>query len=190
MKLFIGLFLAASVMLTGCGKEYPLTSESAGMTIPNGDRQLSFEKTPTRLLTLRQHITETALAIDLDPYIVGASSVIDPPLEERFKERYAKLPIIAEIYPSQEVLFAANPDLIWVDRQWAFVKNKLGPMENIEANGTKVYLSESAYHNKNSMEYTYQDILRMGKIFGNEKNSERDCCRYETAYFSDIWKCY
>lgn len=175
-------FLAVSLMVlaiscSACGKNdnsadnQNINVTSVAVQIKDGDRELQFDKFPTRLVTLRQHITETALAIDLDKYIVGTAAVIDPPVAPEYAERYAKLHVIAEKYPSPEVLFEANPDLIWVDRKWAFVKNQLGSMANIEDHGIKIYLSESGFHKNNDISYVYDDINRMGKIFRTEEKA-------------------
>ena len=53
------------------------------LTIQNGDRELTFSTQPTKLVTLRQHITETALDLDLDKYIIGASQGLFPPANSR-----------------------------------------------------------------------------------------------------------
>lgn len=162
---------------TGCGRSYDdgkKAVEPSGkkLVIDNGGRKLEFTGTPRRLVTLRQHITETALALELDKYIVGASGVLDPPVWEPVKERYAKLNIIADRYPTIEVLLKTNPEVVWVDRKWAFVKNQLGSLENVEKQGIKVYFSKSAFTDRSKLEYVYEDIENAGKIFGQEKKAE------------------
>ena len=158
---------------TGCGNSLQATNENSkqNLTIQNGDRELTFSAQPTKLVTLRQHITETALDLDLDEYIIGASEAIDPPVVEHLQARYNNLPIIAEKYPSPEVLFSYEPDIIWVDRKWAFVKNQLGSMENIEKQGIKIYLSEAGFHDSAKLEYVYKDIENMGKVFNKEERA-------------------
>lgn len=157
------MFLVTILIVSGCSKHDKI--ENNEIKIDNGGRVLSFEYKPRRLVTLRQHITETALEIELDPYIVGCSSVIDPPVLDHLKNRYDKLPIIAEKYPTIERLLDVNPDILWVDRKWAFVKNQLGSMKNIERQGIKVYLSESGFHNKNDIKYVYDDLSKIGYLF-------------------------
>lgn len=161
------LFMITVFLITGCTSDKKLASkvQSDILVIENGTRKLNFEKLPQRLVTLRQHITETALEMNLDKYIIGASAVIDPPVAEHLEHRYGRLPIIAEKYPSPETLLAADPDIIWVDRKWAFVKNQLGAMENLERYGIKIYLSESGFHESSRIEYVYEDIRKMGEIF-------------------------
>lgn len=150
---------------TGCSNNKETIGE---IVVDNGDRKLTFENNPQRLITLRQHITETALELNLDSYIVGCSDIIDPPVPKHLEERYRRLPIIAEKYPTIEVLLDKSPDIIWVDRKWAFVKNQLGPIENIERQGIKVYLSESGFHNVNNINYVYDDLYRIGKLFNKQ----------------------
>lgn len=174
MRGIILILLSAVFVFSGCGhKERQGTEPSEqGLTVANGGRQLHFAQPPQRLATLRQHITETALELDLDRYIVGASDIIDPPVAPHLQQRYSRLPIIAEKYPSPEVLFAAEPEIIWVDRKWAFVKNQLGSMENIERQGIKIYLSEAGFHPSSKLEYVYEDIRKIGSIFGQEKRAQ------------------
>lgn len=170
MKKYWSLILA-TLLLAGCGHT-PSQDANGPIVIQNGERKIELAKPPKRLVTLRQHITETAIAMNLDPFIIGTADVIDPPVAPEYAERYRKLPVIAEKYPSPEVLFAANPDLVWVDRQWAFVKNQMGSLENIENHGVKVYFSESAFHDRSTLDYLYTDIERMGKAFGKPQDAE------------------
>lgn len=176
MRLVLIIIFAFIIIVdtTGClpyNKKNSLSNDKQ-ITIQNGDRKLVFAAYPERLVTLRQHIAETALELDLDNKIVGASSVIDPPVLEHLKQRYAKLPVIAEIYPSPETLLAADPDIVWVDRKWAFVKNQLGSMNNIEKYGIKIYLSEAGFHDSSKIEYVYDDLRKMGKLFQKEKRAD------------------
>lgn len=176
MRLVLIIFLALIIIVNTIGcLHYDKTnslSTDKQISIQNGDRKLVFAAYPERLVTLRQHITETALELDLDNKIVGASSLIDPPVLEHLQQRYAKLPIIAETYPSPETLLAADPDIVWVDRKWAFVKNKLGSMNNIEKYGIKIYLSEAGFHDSSKIEYVYDDLRNMGKVFQKEKRAD------------------
>lgn len=174
MKRSLMIFLASLMLLSGCGKETTSNKnmESEDIIIQNGDRVVEFSKPPQRLLTLRQHITETALELELDKYIVGSSDIIDPPVALHLQKRYSQLPIIAEKYPSPEALLAAEPDIVWVDRKWAFVKNQLGSMQNIEKYGIKIYLSEAGFHDSSKLEYVYDDLRKMGRIFGKHARAE------------------
>ena len=161
----------------GCGRSYDdgkaeNITDNNKIIIENGSRKLEFNGNAKRLVTLRQHITETALAIDLDQYIVGASSVLDPPVWDKVKNRYNNLNIIAEKYPSIEVLLNTNPEVVWVDRKWAFVKNQLGSLENIEKQGIKVYFSKSAFTDRSKMEYVYEDIENMGRLFNKKREAD------------------
>ncbi len=165
-KLLMPLIIIFGVFCSGCSNEK--NTESNKIVLTNGNREITFKKQPQRLVTLRQHITETALEMNLDKYIVGCSDIIDPPVAEHLQDRYKKLNIIAEKYPTLEVLLLVEPDIIWVDRKWAFVKNQLGSMENIERKGIKVYLSESGFHDTNNIEYVYEDIDKMGRLFNEE----------------------
>lgn len=164
------MFLVTILIVSGCSKHGEI--ENNKIKIDNGGGVLSFEYNPKRLVTLRQHITETALELELDPYIVGCSSVIDPPVPDHLKNRYDKLPIIAEKYPTIERLLDVNPDILWVDRKWAFVKNQLGSMKNIEKQGIKVYLSESGFHSTNDIKYVYDDLSRMGYLFNKQDRAD------------------
>jgi len=178
-KLAVAAILTALgvVVSAGCGRSYDdgkkeAVKEGKKIVLDNGGRKLEFVGTPQRLITLRQHITETALAMDLDKYIVGASGVLDPPVWDKVKEHYAKLNIIADRYPTIEVLLKNNPEVVWVDRKWAFVKNQLGSLENVEKQGIKVYFSKSAFTDRSKLEYVYEDIENMGKVFSQEKQAE------------------
>ncbi len=172
-NILIAIFICFALLCSGCNNKQnnQINNTDIKFSIQNGNRNLKFDSYPERLVTLRQHITETALELDLDKKIVGASSIIDPPVPKHIQQRYAKLPIIAEKYPSLEVLLATNPNIIWVDRKWAFVKNQLGSMNNIEKNGIKIYLSESGFHDRSNIKYVYEDLQKMGKVFQKEQRA-------------------
>ena len=169
------IIIVIAILLAGCNGEKVISrpANSQYNRLENGNRILTFDKKPERLVTLRQHITETALELELDKNIVGASSIIDPPVAAHLQKRYSQLPIIAEKYPSPEVLFATEPDIIWVDRKLAFVKNQLGSMNNIEKQGIKIYLSEGGFHSNSKLEHVYVDIQKMGAIFGKEERANK-----------------
>ena len=67
MKAILIIFMSMIAVLSGCTKENKNIEQGSNkeLTIKNGDRVLSFQKEPQRLVTLRQHITETALELEL-----------------------------------------------------------------------------------------------------------------------------
>lgn len=44
-------------------------------------------------------------------------------------------------------------------------------MKNIERQGIKIYLSEAGFYDSSKIDYVYDDIYNMGKIFNNEQHA-------------------
>ena len=83
----------------------PVTIENCGVTT-------TYAQAPRRAVTLNQHATEVMLSLGLADRMVGTAYMDDTILPE-LAEAYAGVPVIAEEYPSKEVLLAAQPDFVF-----------------------------------------------------------------------------
>ena len=100
---------------------FPLTIENCGFAI-------TYSEPPERAVTMNQAATEIMLALGLEDHLVGTAYMDDEILPE-FAAAYESLPVLADEYPSQEVLFNIEPDFVYGVYHSAFGDEAAGPRE-------------------------------------------------------------
>lgn len=149
------------------------------VTIENNGRILNFNQPPQRAVTLNQHVTEVMLALGLEKVMVG-TAYLDDEILPQFQEAYARIPVLADQYPSQEVFLSVEPDFAYAGWQSAFSEKGVGTVEVLESFGVKTYLHQSSNMVDPSLEDVFQDILNIGRIFGVEERAEALIAQMET----------
>lgn len=140
------------------------------LTITNGGHTLVFEQAPERAVSLNLHTTEIMLALGLADKLVGtayANAAILP----QFEAAYNEIPILAERYPSLEVLVAAEPDFTY-GRSSAYGPDGVGSVEALAALGINAYTVEGTLVNDATLEQVYADIRNLGRIFDIQARAE------------------
>lgn len=113
---------------------YPLTLENCG-------RQITFDKTPTRTVSIGQSSTEILYLLGLADKVAGTALWVGPVLEG-YEEVNAKVERLADNDPSFESVLAKKPDMVAVQFQW-----QVGPEgvvarpEQFEELGIPVYIA-------------------------------------------------
>ena len=151
----------------------PVTIESCvAVTTEEGDVETgsasyTYTEPPTRAITLNQHVTEVMLALELQDHMVGTAYIDDEVLPEH-KAAYDAIPVLAEEYPSREVILAQDPDFIYGGFRSAFGDDVAGSQEELNGLGIGAYLPRSICNtgSPDTMEDVYADILSIGAIFG------------------------
>ena len=155
------------------------------VTIQNGNRSITFEKAPERVITnCDSNIIELMFALDLDEKLIGYSGFPEyhNDVSPEYRERLAKIPVVTPGYITLEPLLNANPDFFLsgynygIDIPAAGVTDAITPDE-LEKHGIKCYaITESLIRVMKkpvvSLEDTYTDILNLGKIFDIEAKAE------------------
>ncbi|MCE5172972.1 ABC transporter substrate-binding protein [Paenibacillus profundus] len=173
------------VLLSACGSpeqpdakrqaqaQQPATqvSESRPVELENMGEKLSFPDAPKRVVTLNQHATEVMLALGLEESMVGTAYLDDSILPE-FKEKYDKIPVLADKYPSKEVFLSVSPDFAYAGWKSAFGEKALGSRADLADQGVLTYVQESSNKAAPTLEDVYQDILSIGRIFRVEDKAE------------------
>lgn len=147
--------------------------------INNLDRKIEFTEVPKRAVSLNQHVTEIMLALGLADAMVGTAYLDDEILPE-LKEEYEKIPVLADKYPSQEILISAEPDFVYAGWKSAFKEEAIGSIQELENLGIKAYLHGSSNKVAPSMEDVFTDIQNIGKIFGVEDRAEELTSKIKT----------
>lgn len=146
-------------------------SESRPVELENMGEKLSFPDAPKRVVTLNQHATEVMLALGLEESMVGTAYLDDSILPE-FKEKYDKIPVLADKYPSKEVFLSVSPDFAYAGWKSAFGEKALGLRADLADQGVLTYVQESSNKAAPTLEDVYQDILNIGRIFRVEDKAE------------------
>ncbi|MFW5435883.1 ABC transporter substrate-binding protein [Paenibacillus apiarius] len=146
-------------------------SESRPVELENMGEKLSFPDAPKRVVTLNQHATEVMLALGLEESIVG-TAYLDDSILPAFKDKYDKIPVLADKYPSKEVFLSVSPDFAYAGWKSAFGEKALGSRADLADQGVLTYVQESSNKAAPTLEDVYQDILNIGRIFRVEDKAE------------------
>ncbi|MFD3274384.1 ABC transporter substrate-binding protein [Paenibacillus dendritiformis] len=146
-------------------------SGSGTVELENMGEKLSFPDAPKRAVTLNQHATEVMLALGLEESMVGTAYLDDSILPD-YKEKYDKIPVLADKYPSKEVFLSVSPDFAYAGWKSAFGEKALGSREDLAGQGVLTYVQESSNKAAPTLEDVYQDILNIGRIFRVEDRAE------------------
>jgi iron complex transport system substrate-binding protein len=158
---------------------YPLTLENCG-------RQITFDKTPTRTVSIGQSSTEILYLLGLADKVAGTALWVGPVLEG-YEEVNAKVERLADNDPSFESVLAKKPDMVAVQFQW-----QVGPEgvvarpEQFEELGIPVYTSPSDCTGKENsaasdgvrrqvftMDLVYREIRELAQIYDVQDKGEK-----------------
>lgn len=98
---------------------------------------------PKRVITIKSTSTEMLLALGLGDRIVG-TAFQDGPVPAQWKAAAAKLPTLSPQVPSQEVVLASEPDLIYAGWESNFSADGAGTRSDLAALGVTTYVSPAA----------------------------------------------
>lgn len=149
---------------------FPLTIENCGLTY-------TYEAPPQRAVTMNQASTEIMLALGLEESMVG-TAYLDDEILPALDAAYRSVPILAEKYPSQEVLFASEPDFVYGAYRSAFGDEAAGSRTKLAELGINSYLSTAACEDEAlrpsqvTLETVYAEIRDIAAIFGVPERGE------------------
>ncbi|MEM1931214.1 MAG: ABC transporter substrate-binding protein [Sulfolobales archaeon] len=131
-------------------------------------REITFDKPPTRVVSLAPSITEILFALGLQDRVVGVTSHCNYPPEVEQLVSKGEIAIIGGFWtPDLEKIVSLRPDLVIGS---AGTPPHLRLKESLEQAGIKVfYTKATAAVNKYDV---YSDIRVLAKIFGVEKAAE------------------
>lgn len=115
---------------------YPLTIDNCGT-------EVTFEKAPERVVTIKSATTELLFALGAGNTII-ATAYPDGPAPEPFTEQVAALPILSDRVPSHEIVLEQNPDLIYAGWESNFSPEGVGERPTLEQLGVRTFVAPSA----------------------------------------------
>jgi iron complex transport system substrate-binding protein len=141
------------------------------VTIQGCDTTYTYDKAPSRAITLNQQATEVMLALGLEGSMVG-TAYLDDTIPAQWQDAFNSVPVLAEKYPAAEVVMANEPDFLFAGFGSAFSEDNLGEAQKWHDLGVGTYLVDAsckAAHPKNvplTIEPILKDIETIGAIFG------------------------
>ena len=156
-------FLASLAVMTGVAHADPVTIQGC-------DATYTFDKAPSRAITLNQQTTEVMLALGLEGSMVG-TAYLDDKIPAQWEQAFNTEPVLAEKYPAAEVVMANEPDFLFAGFGSAFSEDNLGEVQKWHDLGVGTYLVDASCktaHPKNvplTIEPILKDIETIGAIF-------------------------
>ncbi|MBB4569015.1 ABC transporter substrate-binding protein [Rhizobium leucaenae] len=161
------------------------------VTVRSCNRDVTFDKAPSRAVSNDVNLTEMMLALKLRDRMVGYTGVSGwKTLDEKLRDGIQEMPELSPKYPTKEVLLGANADFYFAGWNYGMkVGGEVTP-ETMAPFGIKVYeLTESCIFvmqkNKPTMDDMFVDLLNLGKIFRVEDRAEALVAGYRRQ-LSDI----
>lgn len=150
---------------------FPVTVTSCGI-------ETTYEAPPTRAVTMNQAATEIMLALGLEGHMVGTAYLDDEAVLPEWQAAYESVPVIADEYPSQEALFAAEPDFVFAAYRSAFGDEAAGSRTQLAELGINSYLLVTSCEEaslrpaKITFDILFAEIRAIGQIFGVSERAE------------------
>lgn len=147
------------------------------VTIDNCGFEASFSAPPESAVTMNQGATEIMLALALEDKMTG-TAYLDDAILPRFQDAYEMIPVLSDTYPSQEVLYGADPDFVYGSYSSAFGEAAAGPREQLAELGIGSYVSPVACADRSlrpevvTIEDVYGEVRDIGAIFGVADRAE------------------
>ncbi len=125
------LALAAALLTAGCGAsdgtaaggpKATAPAEGFPVTVDNCGVRTTYDRPPSRVVTIHQHPAELMLALGLKDRMVGTAFPDSAVLPE-LREDYAAIPELSEREPSFEKVLEAEPDFVYGGYASAFDEN-------------------------------------------------------------------
>ncbi|MFD0414583.1 ABC transporter substrate-binding protein [Streptomyces sp. NPDC127108] len=183
------LLSAGLVLLTACGGSPAKTSDKARagypVTLTACGERTKVQAPPKRAVSLDQGSTEILLSLGLADRMVGTGTWTDPVLKGLAKEN-AKVPRLADRYPSLEKVLDKEPDFVSASFLYTVGKGGVADRAKFTALGVPVYVSPTDCAGKDNagdddgtrtktltMDTVYGEIRDLARVFDVEKRGEK-----------------
>ncbi|MGW6732470.1 ABC transporter substrate-binding protein [Streptomyces sp. NPDC055013] len=166
--------LSATLLTAGCGSSGTAQDPKAAassrkgfpVTIDNCGVKTTYDRPPSRVVTIHQHPAELMLSLGLKDRMVGTAFPDSDVLPALAKD-YEAVPELAAKEPSFEKILDTEPDLVYGGYGSAFDENEGRSREAFADAGIDTYLNREYCGKKQvTMKDTYDEIRTVGKIFG------------------------
>lgn len=172
-RLVAPLSAAALLLLAGCAAPAPASTPDPApegpLTLRNCGVEVTFDSPPERVVTIKSTSTEMLLALGLGDRIVG-TAFQDGPVPDAWADEAAGLRVIADRMPSQELVFEAEPDLVYAGWESAFSADGAGERDELAGLGVATYVQPAACQSadqpgKLDFDEIFREIAEVADIF-------------------------
>lgn len=175
--LLTGLLVASStaVFAQETAEVTTETSDESGFPftlVTKDDQEVTFDHVPERVLSTNPNTGEQLMALGLGDKIIG-TCYNNAQIPEQWREEYESKPVIAEKYPSLEVVIDLDPDFIY-GRSSAFSDKDtaIATHDKLTELGIMSLSSIEGYKQGCDVEDVYQDFYNLGRIFQVEDKAD------------------
>ncbi|GIF74655.1 ABC transporter substrate-binding protein [Asanoa siamensis] len=192
----------AGLVVAGCSSgaaDATPTAAADPVRLTNCGLPLTIGTPPKRAITMEQNATEIMLSLGLGDRMVGTSYQTDPVLPA-LRPAYAKVPVLAKLYPSREAVRAANPDFVYSTYTSAYAPDAAGPRKDLAALGVPAYLSRFACEQDAEPVFSFDglfgeirdiasvfDVAEQGERLVGEQRGRLDAARNAAPARSLLW---
>jgi iron complex transport system substrate-binding protein len=167
---------AAAATTEGASSDTVGTEATFPVTIDNCGESVTVDEAPTAAVTMNQGATEIMLALGLEDQMVG-TAYLDDAVSPEWEDAYDSVPVLAEEYPSREVLLAEEPDFVYGSYASAFGDEGVGDRGALLEQGAATYLSPNDCRADEGIPITFDDVFaeirEIGRIFGVGDRAEQ-----------------
>lgn len=171
------------VALAGCasgGTASPVGSPTASssaaaagypVTVDNCGTEVTLERAPERIVTIKSSTTEMVAALGLADRLVGTAFSDGPPPQE-WADALADVPVLSDKVPGQEALLEAEPDLVYGGWESNFSADGAGERPALAQLGIATYVSPSACKAEGyqpdplTFDLVFDEIRQAGALLG------------------------
>ncbi|MFJ8826000.1 ABC transporter substrate-binding protein [Streptomyces sp. NPDC102467] len=183
--------LASALLLTACGGAESADAEDrtggsdSAVTLDNCGAKVRVAHAPRRAVALDQGSAEIMLSLGLADRMVGTATWTDPVLKGLEKAN-AKVPRLADRYPSFEKVLDTEPDFAAASFTYTLGKGGVAPREQFEKLGVPTYLSPTDCAGKDNsgdgdgvrtsaltMDTVYGEIRDLARIFDVRERGQK-----------------
>ncbi|WP_338702964.1 ABC transporter substrate-binding protein [Streptomyces sp. Q6] len=189
LRLAAPLLAGTLLLLTGCATAEPADGAPDGdaraVTLDNCGTKVRVAHAPRRAVALDQGSAEIMLSLGLADRMVGTATWTDPVLKGLAKAN-AKVPRLADRYPSFEKVLDTEPDFAAASFTYTLGKGGVAPREEFEKLGVPTYLSPTDCADKDNsgdgdgvrtealtLDTVYGEIRDLARVFGVEERGEK-----------------
>lgn len=178
----VAVALSAVLLTAGCGASGGGTAGGAKasapvpkgfpVTVDNCGVRTTYERPPSRVVTIHQHPAELMLALGLKDRMVGTAFPDSEVLPE-LKADYEAVPELAKREPSFEKVLDVEPDLVYGGYGSAFDEKQGRSRKAFADAGVDTHLNREYCGKKRvTMRDTYDEIRTVGRIFGVSERAD------------------
>lgn len=153
------------------------TAAGYPVTVDNCGTEVTFDSPPERVVTIKSTSTELMLALGLADRVIG-TAFADGPVPEAWADEAADLDVISDQAPSNEVVLAKEPDLIFAGWESNLAADTAGERDDLAKLGINTYVSPAAcmepehQPDKMTFELLFDQFREAGQVLGASEAAE------------------